>query len=88
MSDNDSADGMLAALGAYEPSDAQRVIAELEKESIPFDVEADHSALHRVDRAIDLYLGRYPEGSKLVISVSNMDFDRANKVILERIFRV
>ncbi len=39
---------MLQQVGAFEPSDAKRVIALLEARSIPFEVEADDSALFTI----------------------------------------
>jgi hypothetical protein len=86
MSTNDEDEGMIVQVGAFEPSDAKRVLAELEKEGVPFEVEADHSALYRIDRCIDLYLATYPEGSKLLIFVPEENSEQAKQIISRSIF--
>jgi len=75
-------------LGPYPPRDAERVIAVLEEAGIAFDVESDHSALNDPMRHVALYFAMAPEGSKLGILVRAEDFDRAEKLVLERVFPV
>ena len=75
-------------LGPYPPRDAERVIAVLEEEGIPFDVESDHSALNDPMRHVALYFALGPEGSKVGILVKAEDFDRAERLVLERVFPV
>ncbi|MDR2863551.1 MAG: hypothetical protein LBV54_06745, partial [Puniceicoccales bacterium] len=54
---------ILHELGAYPPILAKRVLAELEAAKIPFEIEADHSALSDPLRGIQIYLFTSPEGS-------------------------
>lgn len=78
---------MLQQLGAFEPSDAKRLLPLLEAEHIPFEVEADDSALSAPGRWIYLCTGIYPEGSKVVVFVSESDLTRATE-ILDTLFPV
>lgn len=75
-------------LGPYEPRDAERVIAVLEEEGIPFDVESDHSALNDPMRHVALYFALGPEGSKIGLLVKTEDFERAERLVLDRVFPV
>jgi hypothetical protein len=76
---------MLHQLGAFEPIEAKRVLPILEAHEIPFEVERDDSALTRPNRALELYFGMYPEGSKLAVFVRESDLPRALKA-LEHLF--
>jgi len=67
----------LHRIGAFDPSDAKRVIAALETAAIPFEVEADHSALAQPGRWVALSLGMPTEGSKLAILVPESRIDQA-----------
>lgn len=59
----------LEPIGAFETGDAKRVIELLEAQGIPFALESDDSALSDPVRPIQLYLGMYPEGPKIVVFV-------------------
>jgi hypothetical protein len=74
---------MLHQLGAFEPHDAKRVLSLLEAEKISFEVESDHSALVEPNRALQLYFGMYPEGSKLAVFVREPDLPRAVQLIAQ-----
>lgn len=75
-------------LGPYPPADAERVIAVLEEAGIPFDVESDHSKLSDPMRHVALYFAMGPEGSKLGILVRAEDFERAGRLVIERVFPI
>ena len=77
----------LHELGAFEPMDAMKVLPLLEAQNIPFDVEADHSALGRPNRTLQLYFGMSPEGSKLTVFVREADLPRAGKIV-EHLFPI
>ncbi len=83
----DEAPDLLHQLGAFEPMDAKKVLPLLEAQNIPFEVEADHSALGQPNRTIQLYLGMSPEGSKLAVFVREADIPRALKIV-EHLFPV
>lgn len=78
---------LLHQLGAFEPSDVKKVLGELERLGIAFELEADHSALGEPNRALQLYFGLYPEGSKLLVFVREPDLARAEDVV-RRLFPV
>lgn len=67
----------LHQLGSFDPADAKRILAALEAAAIPFEVEADHSALAKPGRSMELYLGMFPEGSKLAVFVPASSLDQA-----------
>ena len=69
------------AIGAFEPREVKRVVALLEAQGIPFDLQADNSALSNPVRAVQLSMGTYPEGSKLVIFVPEADYAAAVEAI-------
>lgn len=72
---------MLHQIGDFEPWEARQVLAALETEAIPFEVEADHSALRRPGRWIEQYFGMYPEGSKLVVFVPESAVPAATAIV-------
>jgi hypothetical protein len=74
-------------IGAFEPSDAKRVLALLEAQQIPFEIEADNSALADPNRAIQLLCGLYPEGAKMIIFVPESRLPDA-EAVLNRLFPV
>jgi len=82
-----SSDEMLHQVGDFEPSEAKRVLAVFEAESIPFEVESDHSALAKPGRWLQQYFGMYPEGSKLVVFVPESSLAKA-EAILRQMFPI
>ncbi|MDR2983054.1 MAG: hypothetical protein LBV12_12520 [Puniceicoccales bacterium] len=72
---------ILHELCSLEPMLAKRVIEKLENEKIPFEVEADHSALNDPVRALKLYFFMSPEGSKAVIFVPESYLDQATALL-------
>ena len=78
---------MLHQLGAFEPFEAKRVIAVLESAGVPFEIEADHSALAKPGRWMELYFGMYPEGSKLAIFVPESKIEEAEES-MRRLFPI
>ena len=88
MSDTErQSDERLHQLGSFDPADAKRILAALESASIPFDVEADYSALAKPGRSMELYLGMSPEGSKLAVFVPAAKLESA-QAELRRLFPV
>jgi hypothetical protein len=79
----DEPEEMLHQLGAFDPMDAKKLLPQLEQAGITFEVEADHTELQRPGRAVQLYLGTYPEGSKLAVFVRESDLPRAQTVITQ-----
>ena len=65
----ESPEEQMQQIGAFEPSDAKRAFALLEAHQIPFEIEADNSALADPNRTIQLLFGIYPEGSKILVFV-------------------
>ena len=77
----ESPDDIMQQIGAFEPSDAKRVIASLETNKIPFEVEADDSALFAPNRWLQLQFGMYPDGSKVVIFVPESRVPNATEIL-------
>ena len=76
-----SSDELLHQVGDFEPSQAKAVLAAFEGEGIPFEIESDHSALMQPGRTLQMYLGMYPEGSKLVVFVPESFLVRAQEIV-------
>jgi len=74
-------------LGAFEPHEAKKVLPRLEAEGIRFELEVDNTELMKPTHAAQLYLGIYPEGSKLLVFVPASQLDRA-MVALKELFPV
>jgi hypothetical protein len=72
---------MLHQLGAFEPMEARKILPLLESHQIPFEVEGDHSALGHPNRALLLYFGMSPEGSKLAVFVREQDLPKAIELV-------
>jgi hypothetical protein len=83
----ESPEEMMLQIGAFEPFEARRVLALLEAHQIPFDAVADNSALSEPTRALQLYFGMYPEGSKLAVFVPESKQKEA-MTALKNLFRV
>jgi len=73
-------EAMMFQLGAFEPTEAKRLLPQLEAAGIPFEIEADNSALLQPGRSAALALGMYPAGSKIVIFVPEATADRAQQL--------
>jgi hypothetical protein len=74
---------ILHQLGTFEPHEATRLLSRLEADGIRFELERDDSALAQPNRALQLYLGMYPEGSKLVVFVPASHLEKALAVVKE-----
>ena len=74
---------MMHQLGAFEPNEATRLLQRLEADGIPFELDRDDTALAAPNRALQLYLGMYPEGSKLVVFVPASRLEKALTVLKE-----
>lgn len=72
---------MLHQLGSFEPHEAKKVLPRLEAAGIRFEIEADNSALAQPNRALQLYFGMYPEGSKLAVFVPESQVEPAMAAI-------
>ncbi len=82
MNDRASPAGeFLHAIGAFDPSDAKKIITALESEHIYFEVESDHSELAKPRRFVFHYLGMFPDGSKLVIFVPASSVPQAERIV-------
>ncbi len=73
----------MVQLGAFEPMEAKRILPLLQAHTIPFEIEADHSALKDSTRAVQLYFGIYPEGSKLIIFVPESKLEAVRELLKE-----
>lgn len=74
-------DEMLYHLGAFEPSDAKKLLAAFEAQGVSFEVESDHSALTKPGRWLEQYFAMYPEGSKVVVFVPESSLRRAEAIL-------
>jgi hypothetical protein len=68
---------MLSQLGAFEPHEATKVLPRLEAMGIRFELEVDNTEMLKPTHAAQLYLGIYPEGSKLVVFVLESQLEKA-----------
>lgn len=68
---------LMHQVGTFDPLEAKKVLPLLEANGIRFELEADDSALTRPDRGLQLYLGMYPEGSKLLVFVPESQVEKA-----------
>jgi len=73
---------LMHQVGSFEPLDAKKVLPLLEANGIRFELETDDSALERPGRWMELSLGMYPEGSKLLVFVPESQVARATNLIL------
>jgi len=72
---------MLHQLGTFEPHEATKILPRLEAAGIRFELERDDTALAEPTRALQLYLGMYPEGSKLSVFIPETQLEKAQAVI-------
>ena len=68
-------------LGAFEPLEAKRLLPALEAQGVAFELEADHSALGQPGRTMEMFLGMYPEGSKLAVFVRESQLAQAQETV-------
>ena len=73
--------GEMQPLGAFEPSDAKRLLPLLEANGIPFEVQADDSALTLPGREVELATGLFPTGSQLRILVPAADLQKGLELV-------
>ncbi len=76
-----SSEELLHEVGIFDPSDAKQVLAVFEAEGIPFEIEADHSALEDPNRPLQLYLWMFPAGSKFAIFVPESSLSQAEAIV-------
>ena len=74
-------DEMFYQVGAFSPSEARKVLKAFEAQSIPFELESDHTALAKSGRWLQQQFGLHPEGSKLVVTVPESYFQKANTIL-------
>jgi hypothetical protein len=74
---------MLHQLGTFEPHEATKLLPRLEAEGIRFELERDDSALAEPTRTLQLYLGMYPEGSKLAVFVPESLLEKAQAALTD-----
>lgn len=77
----DAAEDGWVELGAFEPADAKRVLQLLEQQDLPFEVEADHSALLQPGRFLSQQWGFHPSGSKVKIFVPEAHAGQARALV-------
>jgi hypothetical protein len=82
-----SSEEMLHHVGSFEPFEARKVLGAFEAAGIPFEVEADHSALAKPGRWLEQQFGMFPEGSKVVVFVPASSLAKA-EAIVSRMFPV
>jgi len=70
-------------LGTFEPHEATKILPRLEAEGIHFELERDDTALAEPTRALQLYLGMYPEGSRMLVFVPEAQLEKAKAIINE-----
>lgn len=75
-----SSEEMLHQAGSFEPSEAKKLLAAFEGQSIPFEVESDHSALTKPGRWLEQYFGMHPDGSKLIVFVPESSLPKAEAI--------
>lgn len=68
-------------LGDFDPPDARRLLRLLEEHEVPFEIEADHSALMQPGRAVSLYLGMGPTGSRMNVHVPVEHLPHSRKLL-------
>jgi hypothetical protein len=74
-------DEMMHEVGGFEPTDAKRVLEALEAAGVPFEIDADHSDLLASGRDLQLYLGMYPPGSRLLVFVPESSLAKAQEIV-------
>lgn len=74
-------DDGFVSLGAFDPSDARQILTLLEEHEVPFEIEADHSALTQAGREVSMYLAMYPRGSQLHIVVDAGHLGHARRIL-------
>jgi hypothetical protein len=72
---------MMHQLGAFEPHEAKKVLPRLEAEGIRFELEVDNTEMMKPTHAAQLYLGIYPEGSKLLVFVPESQLEKAQAAL-------
>lgn len=72
---------MMHEVGAFEPADAKRVLDALETAGVPFEIEPDNSDLLASGRDLQLYLGMYPPGSRLLVFVPESSVAKAQEIV-------
>jgi len=72
---------ILHQLGTFEPHEASKILPKLEAGGIRFELERDDTALAEPTRSLQLYLGMYPEGSKLAVFVPESQLEKAQATV-------
>ena len=80
----DTPEEMMHQVGAFEPFEAKKLLELFEAEGIPFEIESDYSALASPSRYLQLSLGMYPEGSKLLVFVPESSLAKAEALLRDR----
>lgn len=76
----DSSSDPVLQLGAYEPSEARRLVECLEQHGIPFELESDPSPPLLPHPSPALTLGTSPDDSKVVVFVTANDLPAAQRL--------
>jgi len=82
MDDELENDGM-QQLGAFEAGDARHLLAKLEAAKVAFEIEVDETPLLRPLRGVEVALGLWPPGAKVLIFVAEADLPRAQEMVRE-----
>lgn len=72
---------LLHQLGAFDPSEATRLVELLEQHGVVFEIETDQSALSGSNDFSGLQFGVNPEGAKILIFVPETELARAQALL-------
>lgn len=72
---------LLHQLGAFDPSEATRLVDLLEKHGVTFEIETDQSAFSGSNDFSGLQFGVNPEGAKILLFVPEPELPRAQELL-------
>jgi len=72
---------LLHQLGAFDPSEASRLLPLLEQSHVPFELETDQTALTGRNEFSALQFGVNPEGAKILVFVPEPSFAEAQEIL-------
>lgn len=75
-----SEEPLLHQLGAYDPEEATRLAAQLEKQGVTFEIETDESAFTGSNQFSGLQFGVNPESAKILIFVPEAELAKAQDI--------
>jgi hypothetical protein len=72
---------LLHQLGAFDPSEATRLVELLEQNGVTFEMETDQSALSGSNDFSGLQFGVNPEGAKILLFVPEAELSKAQELL-------